>query len=329
MKKYKILLLIVISLLLFTACVDNRPIEETNTEKDVVLKELQQENVLLSEEYVFDLSTCDDEKYVQSLKDGRYMDVHSVEGSGKISLGTEVDQPIGEGNVCQVMYYKELDFENLEIIRVTDGAQPFEQNAVRWFDYNNKRYVLTCEVDEEKETGNSYLMLVDGENKTVLSENWNTLEIVTTLNGYVIFVEISEESFFNYRIYSIDKNDFIYEEELKNYIASDRFAYIVNFYNEAEQRYLHFDCATGNMYDVTESYNDFRKEHPELDSANAVDYQYLTNNTYYTFMNNDGWTIFTEDIRIDGIKYADMANRNLYTFKTDNNNLIVTKYIYQ
>ena len=329
MKKHKILLLIVILFLLFTACTDNEMTEGADAEKDVVLKELQQEFVLSSEEYIFDLSSCDNKKYVQSLKDGRYMDVHSVEGSGKISLGTEVDQPIGEGNVCQVMYYKELDFENLEIIRVTDGAQPFEQNAVRWFDYNNKRYVLTWEEDEKTGAENPHLVLVDGEDKTVLSENWNTLEIVTTLNGYVIFVEISEESFFNYRIYSIDKNDFIYEEELENYIASDRFAYIVNFYNEAEQRYLHFDCVTGNMYDVTESYNDFRKEHPELDSANAVDYQYLTNNTYYTFMNNDGWTIFTEDIRIDGIKHADLANCNLYTFKTENNNLIVTEYRYQ
>ena len=326
MKKYRNLLLIVVLSCIFTACEEAGTIENAASDEiadtSVILEEAQQENTLSTEEYVFDLSWCDDEKYVQSLNDERYMDVYSVEGSGKITLGTEVDQPIGDGNVCQVMYYKELDFENLQIVRVTDGAQPFEQNAVRWFDYNDKRYVLTWEED-------SRLVLVDGANRTVLSESWNTLEIVTTLNGYIVFAEISGESFFNYKIYSIDKKDFIYEEELKNYIASENFAYVVNFYNETEQRYLHFDCVTGNMYDVTDSYNNFRKEHPELDSVNAVDYQYLTNDTYYTFMNNDGWTLFAGEIRIDGIKYADLVKQNLYTFDTENNNLVVTEYSYQ
>lgn len=338
MKKILAILLSVILILNFTACGKGADITEGSSANsgqsagEDVTENLMQNAEYTTQEFIFDLSECDDEKFVQSIKDGRRYDLFSIEGSGIIALGTEIDQTFDNGMEYQIMSYKQLDFDNLAFTEYTE-ERPLPQNAVRWFDYNGKKYVLSMEngeYDEEKGGVFPHLVLTDGEKQTVISENWDYMQIVTTVNGYVVCVEKSSEQLndFNYVIYSIDDDKVLYKEELKNCTAADSYAYLVNWYNAETEQYLHFDCTTGELNDVTEQYDNFREKHPELDSANPTEYQYFADDAFYTFTGSDGWTLFAGDKRIDHIKHADLANKDLYYCKAEGGQFKVIKLMF-
>ena len=339
MKKHILLILCVILCLAFTACTDKStdisesgPLNNGQTVNTEITEKIPQNTEYTTQEYIFDLSECDDEKFVQSIKDGRRYDLFSIEGSGIIALGTEIDETFENGLEYQIMSYKQLDFDNLAFTEYTE-ERPQQENAVRWFDYNGKKYVLTMEngeYDEEKGGVFPHLVLTDGDKRTVISENWDYMRIVTMVNGYVIYAEKASEQFndFNYIIYSIDQDKLLYEEELKNCTAADNYAYLVNWYNAETEQYLHFDCTSGELYDVTEQYNSFREKHPELDSANPTEYQYFADDAFYTFMTGDGWTLFAGDERIDHIKHADLADKELYYCKAEGEQFKVIKMMF-
>ncbi len=224
------------------------------------------------------------------------------------------------------------DLENGTIKKIEPMPFKTEHAVVGSFVYNDKLYCVTMDDELTMESGCSYLESNDG--IVTLTEN-GLQEFDTRFfceNGYIVMRKKSQQmGMMHYRVYSVDKGDFIIDEDVKCTEIRENASYDILNWLDGD-RYMHFNTTTGEIVDVTEQFHavDDNHIHGETPQGKMLDYRYVWNKTFYEITEDKGIHIYSMNSAVPFVDHIDKLNYTLYQkpyLSEDGKTLVLNKFI--
>ena len=213
-----------------------------------------------------------------------------------------------------VVGFYAVNIENKTITEIEPIPFEPQHGMVSSFVYNGKLYMVTTDADLSNNTCCAYLESEEG----VVPLTQNGLQEFTTQfyceNGYIVMRKESQQAGkMHYRVYSVDKGEFIIDDDIPYTETREETAYDILNWLDGD-RYMHFSTVTGEIIDVTEQFHavDDNHIHGETPTDKMLDYRYVWNKTFYEIHEEYGIYIYTMNTAVPYITHIDKENYTIY-----------------
>ena len=213
-----------------------------------------------------------------------------------------------------VVGFYAVDIENKTITAIEPTPYEPQHGMAGSFVYNGKLYMVTTDADLSNNTCCAYLESEDG----IVTLTQNGMQEFTTQffceNGYIVMRNTGdEEGKMHYRVYSVDKGEFIIDKDIPYTDIREETAYDLLNWLDGE-RYMHFSTVTGEIIDVTEQFHavDDNHIHGETPLDKMLDYRYVWNKTFYEIHKEYGVYVYTMNSAAPYITHIDKESYTIY-----------------